>query len=65
MQLGNFTNVLSVLILSVVGSLTWSYEAMIIGRFLMGIPLGLYYSKFVFCRPDLRVIWRIIRTARL
>jgi len=56
MQLGHFTNLLSVLVLSVVGSLTWSYEAMIIGRFLLGIPLGVYYSKFVFCHPKLRVI---------
>ena len=54
LQLGHFTNLLSVLIMSLVGSLTWSYEAVIIGRCILGIPLGMYFSKFAVYRPNLR-----------
>jgi len=57
LQLGHFAYLLSILIMSVVGSLTWSYEAMIIGRFLMGIPFGTYFSKLTVYRPHRKVIW--------
>jgi len=51
-----FHYLLSVIIMSMVGSLTWSYEALIIGRFMMGIPIEIYFSKFIVYRANPKVI---------
>jgi len=45
LQLCHVTNIVAVITMALVGGLTWSPIAMIIGRFLSGFPLGIYYSK--------------------
>jgi len=45
LQCCHLLNIVSVLIMSLVGKLTQAHEAMIAGRFLVGLPLGVYYGK--------------------
>jgi len=37
--------IISILLLALVGCLTWSYEVMIIGRLVFGISLGIFFGK--------------------
>jgi len=46
LQLSQIVNIFSAVVLSLVGCLTWSYEAMIVGRFLTGISAGISYSEY-------------------
>jgi len=45
MQVCHFINILAVVILALIGTLTWSPEVIMAGRFLNGIPIGMWYSE--------------------
>uniref|UniRef100_H2ZPS1 Major facilitator superfamily (MFS) profile domain-containing protein n=1 Tax=Ciona savignyi TaxID=51511 RepID=H2ZPS1_CIOSA len=44
MQLGHVTSLFSIIVVSLIGGLTGSYEAIIIGRFFTGLNVGISYN---------------------
>nr|XP_026694154.1 solute carrier family 2, facilitated glucose transporter member 5-like isoform X1 [Ciona intestinalis] len=53
MQLSHVINIIGVIVIALVAGTTWSYEALIIGRIIAGIPLGVAYNLPILMMAEL------------